>query len=369
MKRRWRIAALSALSLAVLAAAAWQLPSLLAREPQVPGLQPQERTLLRIWVTGSPGGGQSWLTQQLRAFEKQHPGVMTHLRIVRPEDVSDPDAVLPDMLLFMPGDLTAPTLLTPLNPENPLRGELLAAGRVDDTQYALPLCWGAWVLAIDSALEPESSVTPAPTTLLGKPSATSAPQETPGYPLEAASAADVSLQSPGGAALLALSRLLPQGERPPLPQDFAQLSPTAVYDTFRSRKCATAMLTTGQATALTALAASGSGFPFRIMVPDTVATDQVWFAGLTADAPEAARQLLTFLTGPDAQQALAAQGLHTVRDDVVLYAAGFSHEVEQAGRAQLTAVNAFLPTDKAAALAWQVFQGTVSYADALAGLL
>lgn len=369
MKRRWKTAALAILCLGMLAAAAWQLPDLIARKPEVPGLQPRERTLLRIWVTGSPGGGQPWLVQQLRAFEKQHPGVMTHLRIVRPEDVFAPEAVLPDVLLFLPGDLADTSLLAPITADSGLRPELLAAGRLGDVQYGLPLCWGAWVLAIDSALEPGHAATPAPTTLLGKPSATAAPQEAPGYPLAAAASADVALQSPGGAALLTLSRLLPPGERPPLPQDLGQLSTSAVYDAFRARKCATAMLTTGQATALTSLAASGSGFPFRIMTPDGIVTDQVWFAGLTEEAPEAARQLLAFLTVPDAQQALAAQGLHTVRDDLTLYAAGFSREVELTGKKQLCAINAFLSAAAVDALAWQAFQGTLAYADAVAGLL
>lgn len=369
MKRRWRTAALAVLCMGVMAMTAWQLPRLAARSPQVPGLQPRERTLLRIWVMGSPGGGQSWLTQQLRLFEKQHPGVMTHLRVVRPEDVADPEAVLPDVLLFMSGDMEDASLLTPLSVDRALRPELLAAGRTDGNQYALPLCWGAWVMAIDSAIEPGTAVTPAPTTLLGRPSVTSPPSEEPGYPLSAAALADVALQSPGGAALMALSSLLPPEGRPPLPEDFAQLSTGAVYDAFRARKCATAMLTTGQATALTSLAASGSGFPFRIMAPDAVVTDQVWYAGLTAEAPEAAWKLLAFLTAGDAQQALAAQGLHTVRDDVTLYAAGFSRDVEQAGQRRLTAVNAFLPAGEAAALAWQVFQGALSYADALAALL
>lgn len=335
----------------------------------VPGLTGQQRTLLRIWITGSPGGGQTWLTRQLAAYEKQHRGVMTHLRIVAPEELNAPDAVLPDLVLCMPGDVTDPAAhFVPVSTDAALREPLLQSGRRQGTQYGWPLCWGAWVLAIDSALDPHPAATPAPTTLLGRPAATDAPTQSPGYPLEAASATDCALQSPGGAALLTLGELLPAPERPPLPTDFAQLSSADVYTTFQSRRCASAMLTTGQAIAFSGIIGAGKGFPFRLMAPDTVVTDQVWLACLTPDAPPAAAKLLAFLTSPPAQQALTAQGLHTVRDDLTLYATGFSAQVEVSGRNGLTAVNAFLPTSEAAAIAWQSFQGTLDADTALAAL-
>lgn len=336
---------------------------------EVPGLTGQPRTLLRIWITGSPGGGQTWLTQQLAAYEKQHRGVMTHLRVVSPEELSSPDAVLPDLVLCLPGDVTDPSAhFIPVSPDTALREPLLQSGRWQGTQYGWPLCWGAWVLAIDSALDPHPASTPAPTTLLGRPAATDAPTQSPGYPLEAVSAADCALHSPGGAALLTLSELLPSQERPPLPTDFTQLSPAEVYGAFQSRRCASAMLTTGQAIAFSGIVSAGKGFPFRLMAPDTVVTDQVWMAFLTPDAPAAAADLLAFLTSPPVQQALTAQGLHTVRDDLTLYAAGFSAQVEASGRNGLTAVNAFLPTNEVAAIAWQAFQGTLDVNEALAAL-
>ncbi len=346
------------------------LPGLWRQTAQVPGLMGRERVLLRVWITSSPGGAQAWLTKQLRTFEKQHPGVMTHLRIVSPEEITSPEAVLPDVILFMPGDLTAPeTCLTPLTADSALREPLLRCGQHAGIQFGLPLCWGTWVMAIDGALEPGTAVTPAPTTLLGRPVATPAPSEAPGYPLTAAASAEVPLDCPGGAALLTLASLLPADARPPLPEDFAQRSASQVYAAFQARTCATAMLTTGQATAFTSLTSAGHGFPFRIMVPDTVVTDQVWLAGLTAESPPAAAELLSFLTAPEAQQSLASQGLHTVRDDLTLYAAGFAREVEMAGTFSLRAVNAFLPSAQVYAIAWQAFQGTLSLQDALPELL
>ena len=338
-------------------------------ESSIPGLEGGERTLLRIWVTGSPGGGQAWLTRQLAAYEKQHPGVMTHLRSVPPQELSSPDAVPPDMVLCLPGDVTDPAEhFTPLPADAALREPLLQCGRWQGTQYALPLCWGAWVLAIDSALDPVPATTPGPATLLGRPAATDAPATPPVYPLEAASGADQALQSPGGAALLTLAELLAADERPPLPADLAQLSSADVYAAFQARRTTTAMLTTGQAIAFSGIVSAGKGFPFRMMAPDSVVTDQVWLACLTPDAPPVAADLLTFLTSAKAQAELTTQGLHTVRDDLTLYAAGFSAQVESAARSDLTAVNAFLQAEEARAIAWQAFQGTLDLSVALDAL-
>jgi len=357
-------------ALVLTAAMLYFLPAAMRRESRIPGLSAPERTLLRIWVTGSPGGGQAWLTAQLKAWEKQQPDVMTYLRTVSPEEAASTDAVLPDIILYLPGDFTAPqTLFTPLTGELPAREPLLRAGRWQGEQYGLPLCWGAWVLAIDSALEPGSAMTPAPTTLLGRPAATAAPSAAPGYPLASAVQAECPLQSPSGAAVLSLLCILSPEERPPLPDDFAQFSPSDVYSAFQARKCASAMLTTGQATAFNSLTSAGKGFPFRIMTPTEIVTDQVWMASITPDAPPEAAALLHFLTSAPAQQALITQGLHTVRDDLMLYTTGFSAGVEQAGQRAFSAVNAYLPAQQIRDAAWQVLQGTLGFSEALLPLL
>lgn len=367
MKPR-RIAA--AIALIAAAALLLSLPGVLKAEPEVAGLQGRGRTLLRVWIISSPGGGQAWLTSQLRAFERQNPGVLTHLRIVPASEVFASDAVLPDVILHMPGDLSDPARrLAPVTAADAIRAPLLRCGSHQGTLYGLPLCWGAWVLAIDSALDPVPAATPEPASLWGRPAATEAPREEPAYPLAAASSSETPLLSPGGAALLTLAELLPPGGRPSLPEASAQLSPADAYAAFQTRKCASAMLTTGQVTAFSSLVSAGKGFPFRIMTPAEVVTDLVWLGSVTQDAPPEAAALLAFLTGTDAQRALAAQGLHTVRDDLTLYAAGFSARVEQAGQQGLHAVNAYLPPETLQSAAWQVFQGTLSSSDALPPLL
>lgn len=374
MMKRTRKAALAALCLGLLALAAWGATHL-QDAARLPSLAAKERKLLRIWTISAPGGGQAWLKGQLRQFEKQHPGVSTYLRTVSAEELAQPDAVLPDVVLYMPGDVTEPAAyFLPMSGEMTardglLREELLRCGRWRGTQYGLPLCWGTWVLAIDSTLEPGSATTPAPTTLLGKPAVTADASATPepGYPLEAAMQNECALQSPGGAALFTLGLLLE--ERPPLPEGFGTLSSGEVYAAFQRQQCATAMLTTGQATAFAGLTSGGSGFPHRIMTAGEVITDQVWLASVTADAPPEAALLLAFLTSSDAQKALSGQGLQTVRRDVLLYAAGLSSKVESAARKSLSAINAYIAAEEVHSAAWQFFTDRITLNDALLPLM
>lgn len=342
----------------------------------LPGLDSKKRTLLRIWVVDAPGGGTSWLHAQVKTFEKQHKGVSTYIRQVSAEELSDPDALLPDIVLYQPGNLTDPqALFLPLSGEVVgtdsaiLHEALLRCGRARGRQYGLPLCWSAWVLALDGALAPESICTPAPTTLLGKPASTDMPSATatPGYPLAAASQADCALQSPGGAALFTLGLML--DAPPPLPDFFGTLTAAETYSAFQKRQCASAMLTTGQATAFSALVSGGGGFPFRIMTADEIITDQVWLGSITPDAADAAALLLSWLAGRDAQQALSSQGLFSSRADLTLYATGFSTEVEQAARKGLSAINAFLSPETVKDAAWQFFQGRATLDEALTPLL
>ena len=372
---RKRRAAITALCAGILLLALWGVPRLTGRQAP-PGLAAEERVLLRIWAVGAPGGGQAWLKQQLHAFEKQHPGTSSWLRTVPAEELTAPDVVLPDVVLYMPGDVSAPDqFFLPLSGEMTtrssglLREELLRCGRWQNQQYGLPLCWSAWVLAIDSALEPGSAQTPAPTTLLGRPAATASAGATqePGYPLAAASGADCPLQSPGGAALFSLGLLLE--ERPPLPQDFGTLSPQTVYSAFQKKQCATAMLTTGQAAAFASLTSGGGGFAHRILTPQEIVTDQVWLASVTREAPPEAALLLSFLTSSDAQRALSSQALHTVRRDLALYAADIPARVEYAAAESLAAINAYIPQEQVRQASWQFFQGQCTLSEALLPLM
>ena len=227
----------------------------------------EARQLLRIWCVSSVGGGESWLKEQLRLFERQNPSVMTYLRTVTPDQLTEENAVLPDVVLYTPGTVTAPQeLFTPISGAEDLREALMRCGRWQGRQYGLPLCWGAYVLCIDSALEPEAAATPAPTTLLGRPAATPEASATARpYPYEAVLSAETPLLAPSGGGVFALCCLLQPLRRPALP-DGGMTTPE-VYSRFRSRRCASAVLTTGQLTAFASLTSAGKGFSHRVMVP------------------------------------------------------------------------------------------------------
>jgi len=164
---KYRRQATILISLAALLLLFAAIPAAFKRRDAVPGLETSDRTLLRIWITSSPGGGPTWLTEQLSQWEKQNPAVMTYLRSVPPEALLAPDVVLPDLVLFMPGDFSEPqSFLVPASAPTALRDVLLRSGRCGGIQYGLPLCWGGYVLAIDGALDPGSAAAPAPTALL-----------------------------------------------------------------------------------------------------------------------------------------------------------------------------------------------------------
>lgn len=354
MKHRWliRFAALLATGLLL-----WL--GLLAKpvKESLPGNEASQRRLVRIWVCSSPGGGESWLRACLKGWEKQHPEVMTFLRSVSPEELEREDAVLPDILLYTPGDITAPeTYMTPLTGIASLRESLLRAGRWRGQQYGLPLCYAGYALAIVSEAEPHLAATPGPTTLLGRPAASVQPHaaSTPSL------AAGTSLLAPKGCGLFTLSLL--SLESPALSEDFATIGTGDVYTRFRARQANAALLTTGQITAL------NGALPCRVMTPSEIITDQVWFASLLSGADDAAAQLLAYWIAPECQRLLSQQGLYTVREDLRLYAAGTEGQMESAARA-LTVINAYIPTADVEAAAWQAFHGRVGLNEALLPLL
>ena len=101
------------------------MPPMLHRDPPknaLPGTEEPPRQLIRIWVTGAPGGGMAWLKSQLRSFEKSCPGAACYVRQVTPDLLTEGASPLPDVVLFMPGEITAPErLLLPLT--GALQGE------------------------------------------------------------------------------------------------------------------------------------------------------------------------------------------------------------------------------------------------------
>ena len=138
--------------------------------------------------------------------------------------------------------------------------------------------------------------------------------------------------------------------------DFAQFPSDAVYQRFRERKCASAMLTTGQVVAFSGLTSAGKGFPFRVMVGRTVTTEQVLLSSICAGAQDGAADLLSFLVSRGAQEQLVHQGLFSVREDLALYPSGWAAEVEQAARRAIVMPDAFQSDEALRQKAWQDFR-------------
>lgn len=339
---------------------------------RLPGTQTDQRHLLRIWLASSIGGSESWLRDCLKDWEKSHPATLTYLRSVTPEELTREDAVLPDIVLYTPGTITAPeSRFLPLKGIDGLQEPLLRGGRWQTLQYGLPLCYGAYALAIDSILEPDSAQTPAPTTLLGRAAPTAESEITahPGYPLAEAARADTPLLAPRGCGLFTLACILGPDARPPQSGDFASTDAADVYRRFQARQAPSALLTTGQLTALTSLTSAGRGFPFRVMTADEVITDQVWLGSLTPSADSEAAALLSYLTGVSAQKKLSKQGLYTTREDIRLYVSGWEARIEQAAARALTVINAYIPAEETNAAAWHVWTGNEGFSDALLPLM
>jgi len=333
----------------------WQAMLVRPQQEHLPGAESAQRQLIRIWVCSSVGGGESWLRECLKTWEKQNPGAMTFLRTVSPEEIAREDAVLPDMLLYTPGSITAPQeFFAPLSNVSGIREPLLRAGRWQMQQYGLPLCYAGYALAIDSSAEPHLAVIPAPTTMLGKPAATADPQATatPGMP------ENITPLAPKGCGLFTLGCLMEQ--QPPLE---GTLTTGEVYRQFQARQSPAALLTTGQITALQSV------FPFRVMTPGEVITDQVWLASVFPKADESAADLLAYLTSAECQKKLTQQGLYTAREDLRLYATGTEGLMEAAAARALTAINAYIPAVDVETAAWQYIHDQVGLSEALLPLL
>lgn len=351
MRKKIIICALSVLLLILSGVLAFYLHG---QNRPIAGLSGDNRTLLRVWMLHSPGGAARWVETQLSAYERQHPGVLIYLRQVSADELTAEENLLPDVVLYRPGDIPDPDgLFLPISGDAPIFAGLLSGGR----QVAYPLCWGAWVLAVDSAYDPQTAATPAPMTLLGRPSSTLSPEQTPAlFPLEKADAANCPLLSPGGCALYALREIFVNQAYPRWTNDFAQQPSDTVYQRFREQKCASAMLTTGQVVAFSGLTSAGKGFPFRVMVGRTVTTEQVLLSSICAGAQDGAADLLSFLVSRGAQEQLVHQGLFSVREDLALYPSGWAAEVEQAARRAIVMPDAFQSDEALRQKAWQDFR-------------
>jgi len=127
MRKKIIICALSVLLLILSGVLAFYLHG---QNRPIAGLSGDNRTLLRVWMLHSPGGAARWVETQLSAYERQHPGMLIYLRQVSADELTAEESLLPDVVLYRPGDITDPDgLFLPISGDAPIFAGLLSGGR------------------------------------------------------------------------------------------------------------------------------------------------------------------------------------------------------------------------------------------------
>ena len=127
MRKKIIICALSVLLLILSGVLAFYLHG---QNRPIAGLSGDNRTLLRVWMLHSPGGAARWVETQLSAYERQHPGVLIYLRQVSADELTAEESLLPDVVLYRPGDIPDPDgLFLPISGDAPIFAGLLSGGR------------------------------------------------------------------------------------------------------------------------------------------------------------------------------------------------------------------------------------------------
>jgi hypothetical protein len=306
-----------------------------------------------VWLIAENLSGSSWLKRQAARFEDTRGGVSVYLRTARLQELSQPDGVLPDLVVFGPGAVKEPeSLFLPLTGEFPLADGSLRAGRWQAMQYAVPVCMDGYVLTFDPALTGAAAATPAPTPLLGiggAPPAAPGPSKTNTFDDLFASIARVprgkntayDFQCAQGIPLMLFSSLLsgrrdfPAGSLPP---NFGTASQDIVFGDFLSSRCRAAVLPARQLRSLVS-----GGKPFALLSMPLKATDMYLAAGVVrGEGQDLALSYLMMLLSPEGQRDLYQNGLMAVSKAASLYGADpVFGQVEEGFKGDLILPNAF----------------------------
>jgi len=106
-------------------------------------LRPPRLRTLTVWKLGSSCGDGTLIARACTAFEKQHRGVRVFLRTADAQEVADPQAVLPDLVLFETGSMNMPDKVFV-----PLLDEQEPSGTLAGVCYAVPLWLAPNVLSL-----------------------------------------------------------------------------------------------------------------------------------------------------------------------------------------------------------------------------
>ncbi len=231
----------------------WQTPA--AFGPMLAGREdaaakPAEVQVLRVWLSESwTGTGMQWLTAQATAFEKANRNTRVVVRRAQAGDWLEAGVVPPDVLLFDVGAVRDPgAIFAPILEDYPVRDALKASGEWRGQAYAVPVCYGGYVLLTNK-------------------------------------------QKPDGIKLV--------------------METDREYQEFAGQRAASLVATVREARKLSALEAAGKGFAFTAE-PYGTQTDKLLLAGLFPGQDERARKaeaFVAFLLDDAVQNALPALGL------------------------------------------------------------
>lgn len=318
MKRRIRIAALCVVTaiLALVYARGFSVKEARSLLPE------RERAVLRVWVTETFTGSLSCVTRAAQRFEKDNPGVNVRVRRAQADEYTAPDAVLPDVALYMPGIFSAPeTLFVPLAEDGRVRAAYLSAGKWQDTLYGLPVLAGAYGLMVNDALLQGDfqmeNLAAAAKPAQGKKSAVYALE----CPLDASLCFPAALVAQGGGLLGGF----PQGLRHDaaagvLSDEFLTLSREEAFARFRKGTVAALLCTQREVRRMSALCEAGNGFEFSVRTPVQAFCDQLLLCSVVQGGQETlAARFAASLLEEAYQQELTGYGFFTVLEGVQMY--------------------------------------------------
>ena len=166
-------------------------------------LRPAQRRTLTLWWLPGEMGDQRCISRLCTRLEKETPGLRVFLRRADAAELTAPDALLPDAVLFGTGDVVNPEqLFLPLTLSEDDGN--LSSGKSGGETYALPLWYEENVLSVPNGWLEENgtpAVTAQPRSLLGQTAATPKPEtdETPSIPWRRLLAENALWVSPGTA--------------------------------------------------------------------------------------------------------------------------------------------------------------------------
>lgn len=261
-------------------------------------LRPARRRDMTLWWIPGETGDQRCVSRLCTRLEKETPGLRVFLRRADAAELTAPDALLPDAVLFGTGDVANPEqLFLPLTLSED--GGNLSSGKSGGKTYALPLWYEENVLSVPGGWLEEDGVPSAtvqPRSLLGQASATRPPEkgEAPSVPWRRLLEKDALWVSPGAAGPQ-LAFTAPSSLR-------AELASAALHSAEKPVRGAARVwtrrehLAAAQKEALTA-------FPLRPAV-----SDRARYAALCRNTAET-RTLLAFLTSAACREEAEAAGL------------------------------------------------------------